>query len=105
LPLFYSPTLKLLSNRPGNRLPESSYFGSHEYSKEELIAEMSAAFLCGEIGIAPATLDNSAAYIQSWLKALKSKDNKNMVITAASAAQKAYDFILNRKPEEIKEAA
>jgi antirestriction protein ArdC len=84
---------------------ESTYFGSHEYSKEELIAEMSAAFLCGEIGIAPATLDNSAAYIQSWLKALKSKDNINMVITAASAAQKAYDFILNRKPEEIREAA
>lgn len=86
-------------------LMESTYFGSHEYSKEELIAEMSAAFLCGEIGIAPATLDNSAAYIQSWLRALKSKDNKNMVITAAGAAQKAVDYILDRKPAALSEAA
>jgi antirestriction protein ArdC len=84
---------------------ESTYFGSHEYSKEELIAEMSAAFLCGEIGIIPATLDNSAAYIQSWLNVLKSKDNKNMVINAAGAAQKAFDFILDRKPAELSEAA
>jgi len=66
---------------------------------------MSAAFLCGEIGIIPATLDNSAAYIKSWLRALKSKDNKNMVITAASAAQKAVDFILDRKPEALLKAA
>jgi antirestriction protein ArdC len=109
---FYSTLFHEISHSSGHKsrlarkgVTESSYFGSHEYSKEELIAEMSAAFLCGEIGIAPATLDNSAAYIHSWLKALKSKDNKNMVITAASAAQKAYDFILNRKPEEIKEAA
>jgi antirestriction protein ArdC len=84
---------------------ESTYFGSHDYSKEELIAEMTAAFLCGECGIACQTIDNSAAYIRGWIKTLKSRDNKNLVITAASAAQKAYDFILNRRPEEIKDAA
>jgi len=84
---------------------ESGYFGSHDYSKEELVAEMTAAFLCGECGIDSKTIDNSAAYIRGWIKALKSKDNKNLVITAAGAAQKAYDFILNRKPEEMKDAA
>lgn len=84
---------------------ESSYFGSHEYSKEELVAEMLACFLCGEIGITPATLDNSAAYIQSWLRALKSKDNKNLVVSAASQAQKAFDYILDKKPFELAEAA
>ncbi|BBA70613.1 ArdC family protein [Geobacter sulfurreducens] len=84
---------------------ESVYFGSHEYSKEELIAEMTAAFLCAEAGIVQATIDNSAAYIGGWLKALKSKDNKALVIHAASQAQKATDFILVRKPEEMKAAA
>ena len=84
---------------------ETSYFGSHEYSKEELVAEMSAAFLCSEAGIVNRTIENSAAYIQSWIKALKSKDNKGLVISAASQAQKAYDFILNQKPAELAEAA
>jgi len=109
---FYSTLFHEISHSTGHAsrvgrkgVTESNYFGSHEYSKEELIAEMSAAFLCGEIGIIPATLDNSAAYIKSWLRALKSKDNKNMVITAASAAQKAVDFILDRKPEALLKAA
>jgi antirestriction protein ArdC len=109
---YYSVLFHELSHSTGHAsrvgrkgVTESTYFGSHEYSKEELIAEMSAAFLCGEIGIAPATLDNSAAYIQSWLRALKSKDNKNMVITAAGAAQKAVDYILDRQPVAFKKAA
>jgi len=94
------------ANRLGRKgVTESSYFGSHEYSKEELIAEMSAAFLCAEAGIENQTIENSAAYIQSWIKALKSKDNKNLVITAASAAQKAFDFILDRQPVQLAEAA
>lgn len=84
---------------------ESSYYGSHEYSKEELVAEMTAAFLCGECGIASQTISNSAAYVRGWIKALKNKDNKNLVIAAASAAQKAYDYFLDRRPEEMKEAA
>ena len=103
---YYSVLFHELSHATGHAsrvgrkgVTESTYFGSHDYSKEELIAEMSAAFLCGEIGITPATLDNSAAYIQSWLRALKSKDNKGMVITAASAAQKAVDYILDRRPD------
>ncbi len=84
---------------------ESSYFGSHEYSKEELVAEMTACIVMGELGIIAETLDNSAAYIQSWLRALKSKDNRNLVVSAASQAQKAFDYILNRKPVEMAEAA
>jgi antirestriction protein ArdC len=74
-----------------------SPFGSEDYSKEELTAEMSAAFLCAESGIAnDATLNNSVAYIQSWLHALK--NDKQMVITAAQRAQRAADYILDRKP-------
>jgi antirestriction protein ArdC len=66
-------------------------FGSESYSKEELIAEMGAAMLCGVTGISPAVLDNSAAYLRSWIGALKG-DSK-LLVSAASAAQKAADFI------------
>ncbi len=75
---------------------EPSYFGSHEYSKEELIAEMGAAFLCGHCGIENTTLENSAAYIQGWLKALK--NDTTLLIHAAAQAQKASDYILNITP-------
>jgi len=78
---------------------EPSYFGSHDYSKEELVAEMGAAFLCGHAGIENSTIENSAAYIKGWLKALK--NDKTLLVHAAGQAQKAADYILNRKPEEI----
>lgn len=77
---------------------EPTYFGSHEYSKEELVAEMGAAFLCGHAGIEQNTLENSAAYIQGWLKVLK-KD-KTLLVHAAAQAQKGADYILNRKGGE-----
>ena len=75
------------------------FFGDKEYSKEELVAEMGAAFLSGNCGIEAVTIDNSASYIQGWLKALKG-DNK-LVIRAAGQAQKAADFILNVKKERV----
>ena len=67
-------------------------FGTVSYAREELIAEMGAAFLCGRAGIDTATLENSAAYINGWLEKLR-KDPKVVVIAAASA-QKAADYIL-----------
>jgi antirestriction protein ArdC len=69
-------------------------FGSHAYSKEELIAEMGAAFLCACAGIETATLDNSASYIQSWITVLKG-DSK-LVISAAAQAQKAFNLIIGK---------
>jgi antirestriction protein ArdC len=79
-------------------LTESQGFGSNPYCKEELIAEMGAAFLCGQAGIAERTVENSAAYIQNWLQALQN-DNK-LIVQAAGQAQKAADFILGVKHEE-----
>src|SRR5208283_1729255 len=81
-------------NRLNNNI---SSFGNEEYSKEELVAEMGAAFLCGVVGIENITLNNSAAYIQGWLKALK--DDKKLVIMAAAQAQKAADYILRVNKE------
>ena len=73
-------------------------FGSAEYSREELVAEMGAGFLCAAAGIDGATLENSAAYIKSWLQVLK--DDRRAVIVAAGQAQKAADFILDRSDAE-----
>ena len=74
---------------------EAAPFGSPVYSKEELVAEMGAAFLCAEAGISNAVLTNQAAYVAGWLKKLR--DDRKLLIHAAAQAQKAADFILNRK--------
>jgi antirestriction protein ArdC len=71
------------------------HFGSGQYAKEELVAEMTAAFLAGETGLDPAVLDNTAAYIASWKRALT--DDPKLVVSAAAQAQKAADLILGRE--------
>lgn len=73
-------------------------FGSEPYSKEELIAEIGAGFLCAETGIENTTLENSAAYIASWLDKLN-KD-KRIVVAAAGAAQRAVNYILHNDTRE-----
>jgi len=76
-------------NRKGITVP--THFASYEYSKEELIAEMGSSFLCKIAGIDNDTLDNSASYIQGWLK--KIKDDKKLVVVAAAQAEKAVGII------------
>lgn len=70
-------------------------FGSETYSREELVAEMGAAMLCGVARIDSKVIDNSAAYIQSWLKRLE--DDPKLLVSAAGQAQKAADYILDTK--------
>ena len=75
-------------------------FGSEEYSKEELIAEIGSAFLMNHIGIdTPKTFKNSAAYIQSWLKVLRN-DNR-FIVSASSKAEKAMKYILGINEENV----
>ncbi len=90
--LVHSTGHKTRLSRAG--ITSTTFFGDHEYSREELIAEMGAAFLCSNTGIENKTIDNSAAYIKGWLKKLR--DDKRVVILAASAAQKASDYILSK---------
>ncbi len=72
-------------------------FASEEYSKEELIAEMGAGYLNNYTGILDKNLlENSVAYIQNWLSELR--NDKHLLIEAASKAQKAVDYILNECP-------
>jgi len=80
-------------NREGIREGTFGAFGDKVYSFEELVAELGAAFLCGLSGIEQQkTLDNSAAYIAHWLGKLR--EDKNLIIRAASQAQAAVDHIL-----------
>ena len=67
-------------------------FGSAVYSKEELCAEMGAAYLCAEAGISAAVIENQAAYVAGWLKKLR--DDRKLLIHAAAQAQHAADYIL-----------
>lgn len=80
-------------------------FGNALYSKEELVAEMGSAFLCGLAGIGETggLIDNAAAYVAGWLKALR--DDKKLVIQAAGLAQKAVDHICGTTYEETETTA
>ncbi len=65
------------------------------YAEEELVAEMGASFLNAHAGIIEGEIVNSAAYLQGWIAALKSKDAKGWIVKAASEAQKAANNVLN----------
>jgi len=86
--LVHSTGAKNRLNRPG--VANFDAFASHKYSKEELVAEMGAAFLNAICGI-EAEENNNAAYLQSWLKTIKGEPK--MVVQAAQAAQKAADLL------------
>jgi len=73
-------------------------FGSEDYSKEELVAEMGSAMLCGAAGIEQATISNSAAYLRSWINRLKA--DSRLVVSAARAAQEAADYIRGESPKD-----
>jgi len=67
-------------------------WGDEAYALEELVAELGAAFLCADLGITPEVREDHAAYIGSWLQALK--DDRRCIFTAAAHAQRAVDFLL-----------
>ena len=70
-------------------------FGSESYSKEELVAEIGAAFLAAEAGLqAQGLLEHSASYLSSWIRVLK--EQPRMVVMAGAQAQRACDLVLNR---------
>ncbi len=76
------------------------------YAEEELVAEMGAAFLNAEAGILEAEVENSAAYLQGWIDALKFKDAKGWIVKVAGEAQKGAGFCLsnpsmNMRKDEI----
>lgn len=105
---FYSTGFHELVHSTGhrsrlNRIRDDAAFGSENYSKEELTAEIGSAFLMNHVGLeTDQTFGNSAAYVKGWLKALK--DDKRMIVFAAGAAEKAAKLILNEKEDDTDEA-
>ena len=70
-------------------------FGAHSYSREELLAEMAASYLCATVRIDQEPIvQNSAAYLAGWLKVLKA--DSRFIFKAAAGAQKAADYILGK---------
>ncbi len=99
---FYSTAFHEATHSTGHktrldRFPSNmaaAAFGSENYSKEELVAEIGAASILHILGMeTPQSFKNSAAYIQSWLRALK--NDKRMIISAAARAEKAVNLILD----------
>lgn len=72
-------------------------FGTESYAAEELVAELGAAFLCAQFGIESQPRPDHAAYIKNWITLLKS-DSK-AILTAASKAQEAVDYMLKLHQE------
>lgn len=103
---FYSTYFHELAHATGHRtrlnrdgVANPVRFASHDYSEEELIAEMSAAMLAGAAGIdTDEIVENSAAYLDHWLKVLKAEPG--MLMKAGGAAQKACDLIRGIKWEK-----
>ena len=95
---YYSTAFHELAHSTGhstrlNRLAATAHFGNEIYSKEELVAEIGAAALMNYTGTeTDRAFKNSAAYIQSWLSALK--NDKRLIVSASGAAAKAVDYII-----------
>ena len=95
---YYSTAFHEMTHSKGHakrldRLEKTAFFGSDAYSKEELIAEIGAAALINRAGLETAkSFRNSAAYIQSWLQALK--NDKRFIVSAAGKAEKAVALIV-----------
>jgi antirestriction protein ArdC len=100
---YYSTLFHELTHSTGHfkRLGREGFnsaqtFGSESYSREELIAEMGSAMLCGVTGIEQHNLAKSAAYLKAWISRLQG--DPRLVVSAASAAQKAADYIRGESP-------
>ena len=96
---YYSTLFHEITHSTGhctrlNRPMSTVMFGSDNYSKEELIAELGSAYLVNACGLETAgSFRNSAGYIQGWLRALR--DDKRFLVSAASRAEKAVKLIGN----------
>ena len=82
---------------------DAKRFGDHGYAREELVAELGAAFLCADLGITPEIRDDHAAYLGHWLKVLT--EDKRAIFSAAAHAQRAADFLHGLQPHSEPGAA
>ena len=97
---YYSTVFHEISHSTGhpsrlNRLNRAAFFGTEEYSKEELCAEITSAALVNHCGMeSTSSFRNNTAYIQNWLSVLQG--DKRFIVSAAGKAEKAVNLILNQ---------
>ena len=72
-------------------------FGSHDYAREELRAELAQVMVCAELGIPDCDFSNNAAYLASWLEKLRS--DRKEIFRAAADAQRIADYLLSFHPD------
>jgi antirestriction protein ArdC len=71
--------------------------GDEGYAREELVAELGAAFLCADLAITPEVREDHAAYIATWITVLK--NDKRAIFSAAAHAQRAADYLHGLQPK------
>lgn len=97
-PEYYSTAFHEMAHSTGhekrlNRLEKGATFGEKGYSKEELVAEITASALLSSLGVeTPDSMRNNIAYIQNWLKVLE--NDKRMIVLASGRAEKAFKMIM-----------
>jgi antirestriction protein ArdC len=77
-------------------------FGDHAYAREELVAELGAAFLCADLGITPEPREDHAAYLGHWLKVLR--EDKRAIFSAAAHAQRAVEYLRSLQVAQVNAA-
>ncbi len=86
-----------------NRDFSGKRFGDHGYAREELVAELGAAFLCAVLGVTPEVRQDHASYLDHWLTILK--EDKRAIFSAAAHAQRAADYLNDLQPKKERVAA
>ena len=77
-------------------------FGDHAYAREELVAELGAAFLCADLGITPEPREDHAAYLGHWLEVLR--EDKRAIFSAAAHAQRAVEYLRSLQVAQVNAA-
>lgn len=105
---YYSTLAHEMTHWTGHptRVPRNfprTVFGTSNYAREELVAELGAAFLCADLGLSLTPRTDHADYIGNWLQVLR--NDKRAIFQAAALAQKATDFLHHLQPAAIETAA
>jgi antirestriction protein ArdC len=105
---YYATALHELTHwtKPKSRLDRdfsTKRFGDSGYAREELVAELGAAFLCAQLGITPEVREDHAAYLGHWLTVLK--EDKRAIFSAAAHAQRAADYLSGLQQQKQESAA
>ena len=106
--LYYSTLAHEMTHWTGHatRVPRNFprlVSGVSNYAREELVAELGAAFLCADLGLSLTPRADHAGYIGNWLRVLR--NDKRAIFQAAALAQKATDFLHRLQPAATKQAA